>query len=364
MIVSLMLSFRCARFLRLAIERALVHVDHCIISTSKLPWSYDKEAKNYVNTDDIDSLISGLPASRITVIHGEWATEEDQRNEALERAKILGASHMIVQDPDEFYSYSSMRRNIRCLRNDTRFDHWFGTLRIHFGRPYLIVSDLLGNDLQEPYLFAIRCASGIKFTDRRRIQPSENYGRVSGICEHLSYVMTRDEMVSKITCFGHAHEIANRMQWVEQVFDHAKDGSRDVNPVNPGWWPLLAQRWPYDRQLQALLPSTGQDEIDRNWLSFAVKSFRKRPIVTANPTVAPAIKSVHIVHGGKAIAIRMTAMSSELIGIKLNGRILPSRHASTDPVVTAYLPRSFRCGWVRLVNRITGAQSQLKLARD
>lgn len=55
---------------------------------------------------------------------------------------------------------------------------------------------------------------------------------------HGSYVGPRDRIVTKLSSFGHAHEL--QPAWLERVYDEWTPASRDFHPVTPSSFPSAA----------------------------------------------------------------------------------------------------------------------------
>ena len=70
------------------IENSYPHVDKIYIAYSEKPWGYNPKARNiYKNSFDLNIIKNSQYIDKITIIEGDWLTEEAQRNACVNKAK-------------------------------------------------------------------------------------------------------------------------------------------------------------------------------------------------------------------------------------------------------------------------------------
>ena len=213
------LFFDCSQLILRAIENTAPHVDRIYIIYSKKPWSkYNKTARtSYENPSDLKILKTSSYFYKITVIDGEWDSEEDQRNTCLDIARNEGYDLLIVQDADEFYAAEEFKRNLEAIEDNPNYDAYRNPWYVFFKTiEYVVVNryplhydNSLHVDAYKNTLigfsacFAINLRSKARFGDKRLPNTSNTY-MLPGLCLHLSYVLSDEQMLRKLNTWGHS----------------------------------------------------------------------------------------------------------------------------------------------------------------
>jgi len=244
------LFYDCDQFILKTIENCAPFVEKIYIMYSPEPWNaYNKQARNnYKNTSNPEILKQSKYYSKIQLITGVWATEEDQRNECLEMARKEGFDYMIVQDADEFYNPSEYQKNLEQILHNP--DHYFYRCPWYLfwkSTKYVIMNFyplFFGNEKYAPSYklteinfnpcFAVNCKKDIKFKDRRMLTRKEFF-MLDGICFHLSYVLSDKQVESKLRTWGHSHQV-NIESWLKTKWYGWTPETKNINPLGGISW--------------------------------------------------------------------------------------------------------------------------------
>jgi hypothetical protein len=228
------LTYDVNRYINAMLRNVAPHVDKIYLAYSKRPFSYIPSSRetrtNPTHLEDID--LRGYK-SKVEVIHGDWATEEDARNACFERAKGEGFDWLIIQDADEFYteeSWAHIRRHLEqrpdCeLFKTTWFNFWKSSefIIVH---PRGSIKDLNAG-------FAIRCREGLKFVSARRSN-STNIRMLDCPCYHYGWVKPDQEMLEKVTQYSHSHQFNGR-RWYEIKWLNWNYNTINLGPFGTSW---------------------------------------------------------------------------------------------------------------------------------
>lgn len=189
-------------------------VDKIYLSHSPVPWSkYNKDARTqYISEFDKESL-NNLPYSeKITFIEGVWESDEAQREHALQIARKEGMDYLIIQDADEFYLPEEFKKNIEGIKSNPNHPvytcpwvkFWKNTryimeARVHEGKKNQVVSSCPN--------FAVNVNwPGIYFNLSRLVNEMDQAFKLDGLCLHLCWVLTDEQVLKKISTWGHSHQ--------------------------------------------------------------------------------------------------------------------------------------------------------------
>ena len=230
-----MLLFNCQRTFLAAVENCGPFVDRIYCAYSKEPWGYNPNAKNFFpNTFDLDILKRSKYYEKIALIEGNWDLEEDQRNSCRVRAQEDGMDFLIIHDADEFYTQRDYQRNIESIEKNPYFDVYKTPWCSYWKNlDWIIVNDKGEHVIGYPE-FAINLKKEVSFV-RARCVNSDNCYIIDGLCHHLSYVLSDDEVWNKINTWGHAHQFDQNLWYKEKWLDW-KPNSRNLHPVYPKAW--------------------------------------------------------------------------------------------------------------------------------
>ena len=229
------LAFNVTYTILEAIENCAPYVDKIYISYSDYPWGYNKTAKKTIkNPTTIDYIKQSKYIDKLEFVVGEWDKDEDQRNECVNMAKQDGFDFLIIHDADEFYLKEDYADNLKRIEENPNWDVYL-TPWITFWKSldYVIQSDKNNIILGHPQ-FAINLNKDVKFLRARAINSKDEF-YLQGICYHLSYVMTNDEVHTKIKTWGHAHEFDSD-KWYKRKWVNWNINTKYLHPVNPMVW--------------------------------------------------------------------------------------------------------------------------------
>lgn len=189
-------------------------VDKIYLSHSPVPWNkYNPEARTKFKSDfDVDK-VSKLPYNdKITLLQGVWESDEAQREHALQQARADGIDYLIVQDSDEFYLPEDFQKNLNGIRANP--DHpayvcpwvkfwkninYVMQARKHNGLNYQTVTTCPNFAVNVNY-------PGIHFNLSRLVNENHKAFMLEGLCLHLCWVLTDEEVLKKISTWGHSHQ--------------------------------------------------------------------------------------------------------------------------------------------------------------
>ncbi len=153
------------------------------------------------------AAVAGLddPDRKIRVVRGDWPSEHDQRNAGLDAMIADGMTYCFVHDCDEIYNPADLRA-MKALVFDSpdiacwhmRWFTYWKSERFRIDPP----------EASTPLVF-LRLGAG-RFSHLRWVDaPSRSLidPVLGGICHHMSYARSNEEMRRKISSFSHAHEI-------------------------------------------------------------------------------------------------------------------------------------------------------------
>jgi len=228
------LMFDCSQFILRTIDNCAPFVEKIYIAYSELPWTYNSEARNlYRNTTSKDIINESPHRHIIELVEGVWGNEEDQRNACLERAKADGFDYLIIQDADEFYTDEAYQVNLdEITRNpaDIYTNPWY----VFWKSTKYILESKDGELTSINPGFAISCKSDVKFRSCRLTTSSSSY-RLSGVAYHLAYALTDEQVLRKISTWGHSQQF-NRSSWYYRTWLRWNEATQNLHPIGPTYW--------------------------------------------------------------------------------------------------------------------------------
>lgn len=167
------------------------------------------------------------PNDRIHIIRGNWESETDQRNDGLSILREAGYEYCLIIDTDEIYSQQHLRQMIRHIRENPSVVVWQATFFAYWkSLQYRI-------DPPESYLPTVFVKpEGASFS-HYRLTTGEPRGVIPpdiGVCHHLSYARSDDEIYRKITTFSHVDEM--QPDWFDRVWK-GWDNNHDMLNIHP-----------------------------------------------------------------------------------------------------------------------------------
>lgn len=194
---------------------------------SDRPWNSER-----VDNTRTISIIREFPDPdrKIHFIPGDWTNETDQRNAGLALMAQAGFQYCFIVDADELYDPVDLTRMQTAVLSRTDVGCWYMSWFTYWK------SEEFRIDPPEQYTPAVflrlDCA---RFRENRHVI-APMHGVLSpqiGMCHHMSYARSDEEILRKIRTFSHAQEI--RPEWFEKVWlrwnsDH---GLENLHPVYP-----------------------------------------------------------------------------------------------------------------------------------
>ncbi len=220
--------FNVTRFILATLENCGPYVERIYLTRSELPWRYNIAFRDIVRNPTPASIIDASPwRDKITLIESEWATEEEQRNESLRRARADGMDFMIIQDADEYYLDSEYQQALAYIAAHPDYDFYKVKSYVFWKSTKYIIKNRYGQPYDEDLKpFAINCRSEVGFAHLRGID--ETKWRIcpellNAECYHLSWVMSDEELLTKLSVWGHT----NDFDWLTWY--------RDMEERNAAW---------------------------------------------------------------------------------------------------------------------------------
>lgn len=244
-IAAHVLAYNVTRFLKPVLENLEPHVDKIYIAHAEKPFGYiEKSRETLRNPTKIADIQAASSSNKIEVISGDWKTEEDMRNDCLIKARQEGFDWFITQDADEFYSETAWKQIKNILLRNKSDDHFITTWYNFWKSSHYVLMDMNGGIKSTNAGFALRCASDIKFIDRRLCN-NQHRKVIDTPCHHYSYVMSDTEMAEKIATWSHAHQLYSS-SWYKYKWLNWSESSKWLNPVYPMEY-LRAVRFPMEQ---------------------------------------------------------------------------------------------------------------------
>jgi uncharacterized protein (UPF0335 family) len=229
------LMWNCDKFILRMIENCGPYVEKIYVAYSTNVWSYNPKAKNiFHNSTKKNILENSKYFEKIEIIEGEWETEVEQRNACLQKAKDEGFDFLIIHDADEFYKNADYQNNFKEIIQNPDFDIYQMPWCTFWKSLEYIIETKSGEFIDGYQNFAINCKKDILF-NRARGTNAKSVFKLSGVCFHLSYVNSDDEIYSKINTWGHSSEF-NREKWFKNKWLKWNENTKDLHPLLRGLW--------------------------------------------------------------------------------------------------------------------------------
>lgn len=170
------------------------------------------------------------PAGKLKLIRGQWTSETEQRNAGLLLLQNLGIPYCFTVDADEIYDPLELESMQRLVLTKPEVGAWYMSWWTYWK------SERYRIDPPEEFqpLVFLRIGRG-KFAEHRAVVAHGHEAIPSsvGMCHHMSYARSDEEIARKISTFSHAHEI--RPGWFEDIWlrwdsNHALE---NLHPVYP-----------------------------------------------------------------------------------------------------------------------------------
>ncbi len=216
------------QWLKLVLDSIYDGCDRIFALVGNQPWN-----GNAVDNTETLAVFETYPdpQKKIEIVHGDWANEADQRNASLALCGENGCEICFVVDADEIYDPKELEQMMEIVRATPQIDCF--TLGLHtYWKSHQFRIDP-PEPLQPPVFVRVGKA---KFTHNRAVE-CELCALISqevGVCHHMSYARTDEQIKKKISTFSHADEIVPG--WYEQIWLgwNRNRSMRNLHPTHPG----------------------------------------------------------------------------------------------------------------------------------
>ena len=216
------------QWLKLVLDSIYDGCDRIFALVGSQPW-YGEAADNA----DTLAVFEGYtdPEGKIEIIRGDWATEADQRNAGLEICEQNECEICFVVDADEIYDPSELEQMMKIVRATPQIDCFTLGLHTYWKSQRNRIDP--PEPLQPPVFVRVGRS---RFTHNRAVEAklSALIDPSVGVCHHMSYARTDEQIKKKISNFSHANEIVPG--WYERVWLgwNLNRTMRNLHPTHPG----------------------------------------------------------------------------------------------------------------------------------
>lgn len=218
------------RWLKLSIESIYANCDIIYFLVNEKPW-YGVESDNQTTLN----CILNFPdiAKKINLIRGNWSTETEQRNVGLALLKQEKIDYCLVVDADEIYEPIQLKNMFDFARSHPEIDCWHMQWFTYWKSMNYIIHP------KEPFepVFLTKVQSTSFVNNRLVTAPKhELIPPAIGICHHMSYARSNQEIQKKISTFSHANEILP--DWYQQIWLQwdLNQNMQALHPTQPQWY--------------------------------------------------------------------------------------------------------------------------------
>jgi len=233
---SHILLFGQNKWLMKNIENSYSHVDKIYIAYSEKPWGYNPNARNiYSNSFDLNIIRNSNFIDKITIIEGDWLTEEAQRNACVDKAKIDNIDYLMIHDTDEFYFHQDFEKMKEFIITHPDYDlYTCGWISFWKSFRYITVPNIVDKIVGNPQIF-INLKKNIRFQRKRNPNGISVINIPDVICYHASYALTNSELQEKLKTWGHYNDF-NVDAWYNNIWLKWYPDMINLHPVNPSAW--------------------------------------------------------------------------------------------------------------------------------
>jgi len=239
---AIIIVYDDSRFLPQVLEDIIPRVEHVIILLGTKPWNGPPRNNSETYSQVIDMLgeyKGNEVQNKVSLITGSWDSEADQRNFGSRVAAFLpgNLTHGLVVDTDELYHPVDLERMLIVASQNPVVPYFMAEMTTYWKSIHMMIDppeSLLVLWLVDFY----RCWFHNARAAQCNVETEEEgqgaiFSRNMGVCHHLSYTRTDEELFNKVTSYSHASEVAS--DWLERVWYQwdAKPGMENIHPTEP-----------------------------------------------------------------------------------------------------------------------------------
>lgn len=209
-----------------AIESVYDACDSIWFLVGERPWHSEGRDQSAL-IERISSLAD--PGGKIHLVRGDWPDEASQRNAGLRVASQAGADYCFVLDADEIYDSNQLATAMQVVRQNPQIDCWRSSCFTYWKSHEYRVDP----PEQVTATVFVRLGTG-RFVENRTYQTATFFDLPAETLRmhHMSYARTDEQILRKISTFGHAKEVVPG--WFEQVW-RRWDTDHTIENLNPCW---------------------------------------------------------------------------------------------------------------------------------
>lgn len=242
------LFYDCEQFILRVIANCAPFAEKIYVSYSPLPWGYNPRARELFKNRSRPEVLKDSPYwSKIDLVEGDWLTEEEQRNEVVDRARREGFDLLIVQDADEFLLPEEYEANIAAMCREPQVPYFRNRWHLFWKSPrHVIVNRLVmtyragrpvtfeRNVMHEYCMaFALNLRTDVRFAANRMPTHLDDYVVLPGFTQHFSFVFSDEEIMRKISTWGHTRQIYDHQLWYRVKWLGWTESTRNLSPMSP-----------------------------------------------------------------------------------------------------------------------------------
>ena len=202
-------------------------VDAYLFFVNTQPWA-GLPTNNTTTLEALRTLPD--PQGKIRIVRDTWADEVAQRNFTLAYSQQLGFECSMVVDADEVYHTDQLHKIMHLVAEHPEIDCWHMRWFTYWKSPHYRIDPI---EPYDPPVFIRHGAGG--YVQTRNFQGRSHHlvPPELGLCHHLSYARTDEQIRRKISMFSHAHQILPG--WFDTVWKAWDDNHalENLHPVNP-----------------------------------------------------------------------------------------------------------------------------------
>lgn len=170
------------------------------------------------------------PEAKIRIIRQDWADEVAQRNFSIAYSQHLGFEYSMVVDADEIYHTEQLQRIIELVTRTPQIGCWHMRWFTYWKSPLFRIDPI---EPYDPPVFLKHGTGGYVETRNFRSHSHELIPPELGMCHHMSYARSDEQIHRKLAMFSHSHQIIPG--WFENVWKKwdKNPNLENLHPVNP-----------------------------------------------------------------------------------------------------------------------------------